>query len=104
MVPVFSTVVGEVGPPLCSDQALVAEHPYTFWPLIAVVTKNICPTLQVAGREGPEEKGFVEDAAEKSTDFDWVLRSTWVCPEAAAAMTVRSGKVLVTVSLISCRE
>ncbi len=102
IVPEFSIVVGDDGAPLCSDYVLVAEHPYMFWPPIAVVTKYICPTLHAAGSEEPDENGFVEGAAEKSMDFDWVLRSTCVCPAAIPATAVRIDSVC-TVSFISRR-
>jgi len=55
--------------PAVTVQIFCAVHKYTFCPETAMVLKNTCPTLHVAGSAVPTFQGIVEPAPEKSTSL-----------------------------------
>ena len=65
------------GPPIWLH-VFVDVQPYKFWPAGASVLKNTSPRLHDSGIAVPALAGLVKMAAEKSTFFAWVARSTWV--------------------------
>jgi hypothetical protein len=70
----------------CTVHVFVAVQTYEFLPAGASVFKNVSPVAHAPGNTVPVFDGRVVVAAEKSTLFPWVRRSTFVCPCAAPAI------------------
>jgi hypothetical protein len=72
-------------PPPSTAHEFVATQPYRFEPAAALVLKNNCPTLQVAGSAVPVFSGRVEISPLKSTSRLCLGKLICVCPTASPA-------------------
>jgi hypothetical protein len=96
-----TSVLGVVAaPPLpCRLHAFVAVHTYRLLPGTAVVRRYTSPVPQLVGNADPLLAGLVETAPEKSTAFDWFLRSIRVCPIAAHTQMANTPTLILTTFL-----